>query len=77
LSARAITIYASGVFLKPVSASFGISRGTLFSTVALLTVVAVLVTPVFGPLIDRLGVRIVLLPMIALFALATSRTASG
>jgi MFS family permease len=66
-----ITIFAFGVFLKPVTEALGVSRGTLSSTVGLLTLVAAVVTPMMGRLIDRFGVRAVLLPMIALFAMAT------
>ncbi|HLI13492.1 MAG TPA: MFS transporter [Alphaproteobacteria bacterium] len=66
-----ITIFAFGVFLKPVTEALGVSRGTLSSTVGLLTFVAALVTPLMGRMIDRFGVRAVLLPIIGLFALAT------
>jgi MFS family permease len=66
-----IAIFTLGVFLKPVTEALGISRGTLSSTVGLLTFIAAIVTPFMGRLIDRLGARVVLLPMIGLFALTT------
>ncbi|HLZ68256.1 MAG TPA: MFS transporter [Aliidongia sp.] len=66
-----ITIFTLGVFLKPVTDDLGIDRGTFSSAIGLLTVAAAVVTPFVGRLVDRFGVRTVLLPMILLFALAT------
>ena len=66
-----ITIFTLGVFLKPVTDELGINRGTFSSAIGLLTVSAALVTPFVGRLVDRFGVRVVLLPMILLFAFAT------
>lgn len=66
-----ITIFTLGVFLKPVTDDLGINRGTFSSAIGLLTVAAAIVTPFVGRLVDRFGVRVVLLPMILLFALAT------
>ncbi len=66
-----ITVFTLGVFLKPVTEALGITRGTLSSTVGLLTFIAAIVTPLMGRLIDRFGARVVLLPMIGLFAVTT------
>jgi MFS family permease len=68
----AITFYAFAIFLKPVSEDLGVSRGTLSSAVGLLLAVFAVFVPVMGSVIDRLGVRTVLLPMIVLVALATA-----
>jgi MFS family permease len=68
----AITFYAFAIFLKPVSDDLGVSRGTLSSAVGLLLAVFAVFVPVMGSLIDRFGVRTVLLPMIVLVALATA-----
>jgi MFS family permease len=68
----AITFYAFAIFLKPVSDDLGVSRGTLSSAVGLLLGVFAVFVPVMGGLIDRFGVRTILLPMIVLVALATA-----
>jgi MFS family permease len=68
----AITFYAFAIFLKPVSEDLGVSRGTLSSAVGLLLAVFAIFVPVMGILIDRFGVRTVLMPMIVLVALATA-----
>jgi MFS family permease len=68
----AITFYAFAIFLKPVSEDLGVSRGTLSSAVGLLLGVFAIFVPVMGNLMDRWGVRTVLLPMIVLVALATA-----
>ncbi len=68
----AITFYAFAIFLKPVSDDLGVSRGTLSSAVGLLLAVFAVFVPVMGGVIDRFGVRTVLLPMIVLVALATA-----
>ena len=66
-----ITIFTLGVFLKPVTDDLGINRGTFSSAIGPLTVAAAVATPLVGRLVDRFGVRVVLLPMILLFGLAT------
>jgi MFS family permease len=66
-----ITIFTLGVFLKPVTEDLGIERGTFSSAIGVLTIAAAVVTPFVGRLVDRLGVRVALLPMILLVALAT------
>lgn len=68
----AITFYAFAIFLKPVSEDLGVSRGTLSSAVGLLLMVFAIFVPVMGSLIDRYGVRTVLMRMIVLVALATA-----
>ncbi len=68
----AITFYAFAIFLKPVSDDLGVSRGTLSSAVGLLLAVFAVFVPVMGGVIDRFGVRTVLMPMIVLVALATA-----
>ena len=68
----AITFYAFAIFLKPVSEDLGVSRGTLSSAVGLLLAVFAIFVPVMGSVMDRFGVRTVLLPMIVLVALATA-----
>jgi MFS family permease len=68
----AIMVFATGVFLKPVAKELGFGRGVVSSAISLANVVMGLMTPLLGWLMDRYGVRRVLLPFIALFAIATA-----
>jgi MFS family permease len=67
-----IVTYSFSVFLKPVSEDLGVSRGTFSFAYNLDNFMCAVFIPVFGILVDRYGVRRVLLPGIALFALATA-----
>ncbi|HXP75052.1 MAG TPA: MFS transporter [Stellaceae bacterium] len=67
-----INVFAAGVFLKPVAQEFGFGRGEISTAIGLSSVVTAIVTPFFGRLVDRLGVRPMLLWSITLFALATA-----
>jgi len=62
----------AGLFMGPLSKEFALSR-TLVSTILLMSPVTVaLCSPIGGRLLDRFGVRRVLLPAVALFALANA-----
>jgi MFS family permease len=62
----------SGLFMKPLSHEFGLSR-TAISAILLLSPLAVAVfAPLGGRLLDRFGVRRVLLPAVLLFAAANA-----
>ncbi|MBV8537199.1 MAG: MFS transporter, partial [Alphaproteobacteria bacterium] len=67
-----INVFAFGVFLKPVSDELGLSRGTLSGAVFLSSILTAACSPILGTLIDRWGIRMVMLPSIALFALVTA-----
>ena len=67
-----INVFAAGVFLKPVAAELGFGRGSISTAIGLSNVVTALALPFFGRLVDRYGVRPMLLWSIALFALATA-----
>lgn len=67
-----INVFAFGVFLKPVSEELGLSRGTLSAAVFLSSILTAACSPILGTLIDRWGIRMVMLPSIALFALVTA-----
>jgi len=67
-----INVFAAGVFLKPVAHELGFGRGAISSAIGLSSVVTALTTPFFGRLVDRLGVRPMLLLSIALFTVATA-----
>jgi MFS family permease len=62
--------YSFGTFLKPLGQEFGVDRGTLSTAVLVAFIFAGIFTPVVGRLVDRYGVRPVLLPALVLFALA-------
>lgn len=68
----AITVFAPGVFMKAVAGELGFGRGVISSAIGLSQIVMGLGTPFLGRMIDRKGVRTVLLPCIILFALATA-----
>lgn len=72
VGAGTIMVYATGVFLKPVSDELHVGRGVFSSATSLAIIVMSLSTPVLGRLIDRYGMQAVMLPAIALFALSTA-----
>jgi len=67
-----IVAYSFSVFLKPVSEDLGVSRGTFSFAYNLDNFVCAMFIPIFGMLVDRYGIRKMLMPGIALFALATA-----
>lgn len=71
----AINVFAAGVFLKPVGDELGFGRGAISTAIGLSSVVTALASPLFGRLVDRYGVRPMLLSSITLFALATAAIA--
>jgi MFS family permease len=71
-----INLFCFGVFLKPVSADLGLSRGTLSSALLIASLSTAMVTPIVGAMIDRYGSRAVMLPGIALFAIAVTARAT-
>lgn len=62
--------FAYGVFLRPLSAEFGVDRATLSTAVLVGFVATGLSTLFVGRLVDRFGIRAVVLPAITLFALS-------
>ncbi|MGA8400646.1 MAG: MFS transporter [Stellaceae bacterium] len=69
VGAGPINVFCFGVFLKPITADLGIGRGLLSSALTLHATVAALMCPVFGWLIDRWGVRRVMIPALVFYAL--------
>jgi MFS family permease len=64
----AINVFAAGVFMKPVAQELGFGRGTISTAIGSSSILTALATPFFGRLIDRRGVRPILLTSIVLFA---------
>lgn len=69
LSPGTIVFYTLGVFMDPVAASTGWSRSEISFAASVFTAVLIVAIPVLGSLLDRFGVRRVLLPSVALFGL--------
>jgi MFS family permease len=72
VGAGTIMVYATGVYLGPVTDELHIGRGVFSTGTGIAILVMALSTPVLGRLIDRFGMRAVMLPAIALFALSTA-----
>jgi MFS family permease len=64
----AISVFAFGVFMKPLEAQFGWSRAALSGATALCGLLSAISLPFVGLLIDRVGVRRPLMVAIGLFA---------
>ena len=67
-----IHFFTFGVFIKPLSASLGLSRSALSFAFLIGMLLTALTCPLMGILVDRVGVRRVLLIVLPLFALATA-----
>ena len=72
VGAGSILIFSFGVFLKPVTAELGISRGDLSAGLGISAWFVALACPAIGWLIDRFGTRRVMIPGVLLFALAVA-----
>jgi MFS family permease len=67
-----ILIFSTSVFLKPVSAELGITRGDLSSAVFLAAICTAITCPALGWLLDRFGTRRVMIPGVVLYALVVA-----
>jgi len=65
-----MVVFTFGLFLKPVSHEFGWDRGTMSAASGMAALMSALAIPFVGMLMDRWGVRRVLLPIILLFSLS-------
>lgn len=75
VGAGPITVFAAGVFLKPVAQELGFGRGEISTAIGLSSVMIALGIPFYGRLLDLKGIRPVVLPTIVLFALANAALA--
>jgi len=64
-----ISVFALGVFIKPLEAEFGWSRASISAGLSLCGLFSALALPLVGGLMDRYGVRRPLLIALSLFAL--------
>src|SRR5580693_10564336 len=69
VGAGPINVFAFGVFLKPITAELGVSRGLFSSALTLHATVAAIMCPIYGWLIDRWGGRRVMLPSLVLYVI--------
>ncbi len=69
---NALTTASFGVLVLPLSKAFGWGRGELSLAMSTLNICNIMLFPLAGWLIDRVGVRKVLLPSVILFGLAFS-----
>lgn len=78
VSFGSLVIFTFGAFIKPLSARFGWSRGQISLAFTLAALMIGIFSPILGRLIDRIGVRRVLLSCVAVYCLAfTSLAAVG
>lgn len=66
---------AMGLFVQPLSDEFGWSHAQVYSGMSITSVVTIFLSPFVGALIDRVGVRKVALPGLALASLSISSLA--
>ncbi len=72
LSYAMFTVFAFGTFVAPLEAEFGWSRAQISIALTITNITIVLCSPVVGWLVDRVGVRHVLIPSVILMGLAVA-----
>ena len=75
LSYAMFTVFAFGVFVKPLANEFGWSRGELSLAITMTNFAVVIVSPCLGFIIDRFGVRKVLIPSLIMMGLTVASMA--
>jgi MFS family permease len=70
VSFGSLVIFTFGAFLKPLNERFGWSRGQISLAFTLAALMVAIFSPILGRLIDRIGVRRVLLPCVAIYCVA-------
>lgn len=72
LSYAMFTVFAFGTFLNPLAKEFGWQRGEMSFALTITNLVLVFAAPALGGVIDKFGVRRVLIPSIILMAIAVA-----
>jgi MFS family permease len=72
VSFGSLVIFTFGAFVKPLVERFGWSRGQISLAFTLTALMIAIFSPILGKLIDRVGVRRVLLPCAAIYCAAFS-----
>ncbi len=75
LSYAMFTVFTFGTFVRPLEQEFGWARGEISFALTMTNLAVVLASPSIGSLLDRFGVRAVLLPSTALMGLAVASMA--
>ncbi len=75
LSYAMFTVFAFGTFVRPLESEFGWQRGEMSFALTMTNIAVVIVSPGIGLLIDRLGVRRVIIPSIVMMALTVASMA--
>lgn len=70
VSFGSLVIFSFGAFIKPLNERFGWSRGQISLAFTLAALMVAVFSPILGRVIDRAGVRRVLLPCVAIYCLA-------
>ena len=68
----AIGVFSFGAFIKPLELEFGWQRGEISLTLAVINLTGIVMTPVIGFLVDKHGVRKILLPSTLLLGSLTA-----
>ena len=71
----AIEVFGTGVFIKPLAQDLHLGRGVITSAMGLASLMTAVMAVVSGRLMDKYGVRVVLLPLLLWFAVLTSTLA--
>lgn len=72
LSYAMFTVFAFGTFVRPLEAEFGFQRGEMSFALTMTNIAVVVASPSLGFIVDRLGVRRVLIPSTILMALTVA-----
>lgn len=72
LSYAMFTVFAFGTFVAPLQAEFGWTRGELSFALTMTNIAVVIASPLLGVMIDRFGVRRLLIPSIILMAMTVA-----
>lgn len=67
----AVEVFATGVFIKPLSQDLNVGRGVISTAMGLANITTALMVTFTGRWMDKYGVRPVLLPFLTLFAVVT------
>jgi MFS family permease len=72
LSYAMFTVFAFGTFVKPLQEEFGWTRGELSFAYTMTNIAVVIASPCLGMLIDRFGVRRILIPSVVLMGITVA-----
>lgn len=68
----AVEVFVTGIFIKPISETLHLGRGVIASGMGMTNILTAVCIIFLGRMMDKYGVRAVLLPFLFLFAIATA-----